>query len=79
MRLAMKTDPDKARRYYETIEALPYPVQARMEALGTRFVAHVRRLRKGEGGVPLSDRKMAAMLGVTTMTVNRIRRKHAIA
>lgn len=44
-------------------EAISFRSQARGERLGTRFVESVRQLR------PLSDKKIAAKLGVSTMTV----------
>lgn len=71
---------DEARlRYEATIDALPFPVQARMEALGKRFLTELRRLRHNDGGCKPSDHVLAKMLGVTSMTVNRFRRAHGVA
>lgn len=74
----MKDDPALKTRYRETVEALPYPVQAKMTSLGQRFMADVRRLRSPAEG-RLSDEKIAQALGVTAMPVNKMRRKHGIA
>lgn len=53
-------------------EALTFTAQARIEQLGDRFAQAVADLR------PMSDKKIAAKLGVTAMSVNRIRRKRGI-
>lgn len=56
-------------------ETLPYPIQARAEMLGKRFLAEVREMR----AAGLSDHTIAARTGVTAMTVNRQRRRAGIA
>lgn len=74
----MAEDPELQRRHRETIDALPFTLQSRMQMLGERFVEAVRGLRSRDG-VTLSDRRIADALGVTAMTVNNVRRRHGIA
>ena len=66
------TDEDFAGRYLETLEALPFAVQAKAESLGVRFDEECRRLR-GKG---LYYHEIATELGVSTMTVHRHARKN---
>lgn len=71
--------PGSRRRYDETIDAMPFPDQARMQSLGPRFLAEVRRLRVAEDGSKRPDHAIAKMLGLTAMTINIARRKHNIS
>ena len=63
--------PEYKSRLAEIVEAQPFPLQSRAEALGARFRAEIARLR-AEG---LSDKRIAERLGVTAMAVNRMRSK----
>jgi hypothetical protein len=59
--------PDLRERYHDTIEALPFAVQAEMTMLGERFERELRVLFN-EG---LSDKEAGDRLGVTAMTCNK--------
>lgn len=57
------------------LDGLPFGVQAKNGmGMGARFVAEVTRLRK----LGLSDKKIAAAVGLTAMSVHDCRRKHGI-
>lgn len=74
----MLRDAERRRRYDETVEALPFNVQARMESLGERFAAEVEMRRKADGKTR-SDKAIARELGVTSMSVHRTRMRRGIA
>lgn len=66
-----RQNPEYRTRLAEIIEAQPFHLQSRADALGARFRAEIARLRT-DG---LSDKRIAEILGVTAMAVNRTRRK----
>ncbi|MDA8249166.1 MAG: hypothetical protein M0Z28_08300 [Rhodospirillales bacterium] len=72
----MREKPDYRQRLLDAVDTLPFSVQARNHmGMGPRFTAAVTDLRlRG-----LSDKSIAARLGVTAMTVHKHRKKHSIA
>ena len=71
----MRANPEMQAVLMRAVDLLPFSLQAANHmGMGPRFVAEVRRLR----ATGLSDKKIAATLGLTTMTIHGARRKHDI-
>jgi hypothetical protein len=70
-----KRYPNDKLRLLELLDSLPFAFQAKAQyGMGKQFTDEVSRLRR-EG---FSDKRIAARLGVTAMTVHRHRRKASI-
>ena len=54
-------------KYLDTVNSLPFPVQAQIQDLSSRFYDTIKRLYHEEG---LSQREIAFKLGVSRRTVN---------
>ncbi|KZL17609.1 MucR family transcriptional regulator [Pseudovibrio sp. WM33] len=64
-----KEHPEDKRRFVQIWEALPFPIQAKGQRLGIRFKKDVKKLWLKGGN---ADHEIAALLGVSTMAVNRV-------